>query len=359
MPLTSITSVFERAGVATPDEFATSRKAWGVAVENGSADTWLAFLARERGLTEEILLQRLSQTLNWPFLDLARLGVPAEAQQKISTKVAFQHFVLPTRFENGALQVAVSNPFDSAMLNAVRFDARCPVEFALAPRMEIEKALKKYYGVGAETLDELAEDEPIDLLVGTDKEITESDQEASVIKFVNQIIWEAFKDRATTFTWNRWTNSAYPLSHRRHSASDADAAAAETLSSRHHFPHQGHVRDEHRRKTPAPGRPHQRAHQGRGNRHPRFHRAHGLWRKRFAAAADRGKIFLSLDKLGFAPADEQAIREVDHSQAARHFAGHRSDRLGEIDLALRVASEHDQFGAKTDHHRRGTGRIRA
>jgi type II secretory ATPase GspE/PulE/Tfp pilus assembly ATPase PilB-like protein len=34
-------------------------------------------------------------------------------------------------------------------------------------------------------------------LVGEDKEITEGDQEASVIKFVNQIIWEAFKDRAT------------------------------------------------------------------------------------------------------------------------------------------------------------------
>jgi len=33
--------------------------------------------------------------------------------------------------------------------------------------------------------------------VSEDKEITESDQEASVIKFVNQIIWEAFKDRST------------------------------------------------------------------------------------------------------------------------------------------------------------------
>ena len=41
------------------------------------------------------------------------------------------------------------------------------------------------------------EDEPVELLVGEDKEITESDQEASVIKFVNQVIWEAFKDRAT------------------------------------------------------------------------------------------------------------------------------------------------------------------
>src|SRR5438045_4761826 len=83
------------------------------------------------------------------------------------------------------------------MLTAVQFEAQCPLEFALATKDEIEKALKKYYGVGAETLDELAKDEPIELLVGEDKEITEGDQEASVIKFVNQIVWEAFKDRAT------------------------------------------------------------------------------------------------------------------------------------------------------------------
>ena len=91
----------------------------------------------------------------------------------------------------------VSNPFDTALLSAVQFDAHCAVQFALAPKNEIEKALKKYYGVGAATLDEMAEDEPLELLVGEDKEITEGDQEASVIKFVNQIIWEAFKDRAT------------------------------------------------------------------------------------------------------------------------------------------------------------------
>jgi hypothetical protein len=38
-----------------------------------------------------------------------------------------------------------------------------PVQFALAPKSEIEKALKKYYGVGAETLDEMGEGEPLDL----------------------------------------------------------------------------------------------------------------------------------------------------------------------------------------------------
>ena len=118
-------------------------------------------------------------------------------RNKLSTKIAFQYSVLPAAINNGVLQVAVSDPFDAAMMSAVRFDAKMPVTFALATKTEIEKALKKYYGVGAETLDEMGESDAMDLDVAIDKEITEGDQEASVIKFVNQIIWEAFKNRAT------------------------------------------------------------------------------------------------------------------------------------------------------------------
>ncbi|HVY69113.1 MAG TPA: ATPase, T2SS/T4P/T4SS family [Verrucomicrobiae bacterium] len=182
---------------ATPGQLREWQKAWRVATEGGSTESLPAFISRESGVSEDAFLEKLAGALKWPYLDLPRVTVPNEARNKISTKVAFQFTVLPTSFEEGRLQVAVSNPFDTAMLNSVQFNAQCPVQFALAPRAEIEKALKKYYGVGAETLDEMSEDEPIDLEISSDKEITEDDQEASVIKFVNQIIWEAFKDRAT------------------------------------------------------------------------------------------------------------------------------------------------------------------
>src|SRR6185369_3566867 len=180
-----------------PDQYDELRKAWQVAVENGSQESFLTFLARELGMTDDVFLQRLASGLNWPFVELGKLTIENEARSKISTKVAFQYSVLPTAVKDGIVQIAVSNPFDAAMLNAVRFDARGPVEFALAPRTEIEKALKRYYGVGAETLDEMDDDAPLDLELPIDKEITEGDQEASVIKFVNQVIWEAHKDRAT------------------------------------------------------------------------------------------------------------------------------------------------------------------
>ena len=193
----SIKNLLATAALATPDKLEEWQKAWRVAAASGSQESLLEFVCRESGTSEEQFLQQLASALGWPFIDLKKVNVPTEARNKISTKVAFQYNALPTDFQNNTLQVAVSNPFDPAMLNSVQFDAGTPVQFALAPKAEIEKALKKYYGVGAETLDELAKDEPLELLVGEDKEITEGDQEASVIKFVNQIVWEAFKDRAT------------------------------------------------------------------------------------------------------------------------------------------------------------------
>jgi type II secretory ATPase GspE/PulE/Tfp pilus assembly ATPase PilB-like protein len=195
----SIKELLAQASQTDPQRVGDWLKAWRVATESGSQETLIDFIARETGSNEENFLLALAQVLNWPFIDLKKTQVPTEARNKISTKVAFQYLVLPTDFKDGRLQVAVSNPFDAGMISSVQFDAGAPVQFALATRGEIDKALKKYYGVGAETLDELQkdEDEPIELLVGEDKEITEGDQEASVIKFVNQIIWEAYKDRST------------------------------------------------------------------------------------------------------------------------------------------------------------------
>lgn len=197
MPFHSAKNVVASVMDASPQQFDDLRATWRTSVASGSTEPLLTFVARERGLAEDVFIQKLANAIGWPYLDLPKISVPTEARAKISTKVAFQYSVLPTAINDGTLQVAASDPFDAAMMSAVRFDAHMPVQFGLAPKMEIEKALKKYYGVGAETLEEMGEGEPMELEIANDKEITEGDQEASVIKFVNQIIWEAYKDRAT------------------------------------------------------------------------------------------------------------------------------------------------------------------
>jgi len=85
------------------------------------------------------------------------------------------------------------------------------------------------------------EEEPIELLIG-DKEITEGEQEASVIKFVNQVIWEAYKDRATDIHLEPQEDELrirYRID--EHSAPDPDAAAAQTVSGGDYFAHQSQM----------------------------------------------------------------------------------------------------------------------
>ena len=149
MAYTSIQQVFALAGLAQADQLQQWHKAWQLAVENGSTEPMMAFFCRELGISEDQFLQKLAKVLNWKYVDLPRLSIAPEARQKISTKVAFQHVVMPIQFENDILEIAINNPFSTALLNSVRFAAQCPVRFALAPQAEIEKALKKYYGVGA------------------------------------------------------------------------------------------------------------------------------------------------------------------------------------------------------------------
>src|SRR5215472_7851618 len=128
MPFISLKQFLARMDLATPAQFDEWSKAWKVAQASGSQEPLLSFICRERGLAEDVFLQKLAQALNWPYLDLPKLSVPAEARSRISTKVAFQYSVLPTEINNGSLRVAVSNPFETAMVNAVRFDAHGPVE---------------------------------------------------------------------------------------------------------------------------------------------------------------------------------------------------------------------------------------
>jgi type II secretion system protein E len=312
MALISLRDFLAGLSIATPQQFDEWSKAWRVAADNGSQESLLAFICRERGLAEDVFLQKLAQALNWPFLDLPKLSVPPEARNRISTKVAFQYSVLPTQVQDGSLQIAVSNPFDTAMLNAVRFDARSAVRFALAPKTEIEKALKKYYGVGAETLDEMAEDEqPLELLVGEDKEITESDQEASVIKFVNQVIWEAYKDRATDIHFEPAEDelriryridgilhqTPMPPQLKRYQAA---------LISRIKVMSGMNISE---KRLPQDGRINVRI---KGEEIDiRVSTVPTVYGESVSLRLlTRGKIFLSLDKLGFSTLEEQAIREI-------------------------------------------------
>ena len=149
---------------------------------------------------EDIFLPALAQAMQIPYVKVGDKPIAGEILEKVPTKAIFQYNVIPVGIENGTLRVATSEPFRPGLADSLRLASGLRVKFALSPAADIEKASKKFYGVGADTLDRLIADNQIDLDqdAGTSVgDLSNLDQEASVVKFVNQVIWEAHHDRGT------------------------------------------------------------------------------------------------------------------------------------------------------------------
>ncbi len=152
------------------------------------------------GAREEQFLEALAKAMNIPFVRLADAAIETAILEKLSTKAIFQYNVIPIAMENSTLRVATHDPFVPGLTDALRLASGFKVRLALSPASDIAKAATKFYGVGADTLERMIQDDRIELAPEEDalkKDLSEVDQEASVVKFVNQIIWEAYQDRAT------------------------------------------------------------------------------------------------------------------------------------------------------------------
>jgi type II secretory ATPase GspE/PulE/Tfp pilus assembly ATPase PilB-like protein len=159
-----------------------------------------AIVVREGHAREDAFLEALGKALNLPFVKLAGQETPRDVLDRLPPKAVFQYNVFPISFENGTLLVATSEPLAPGLADALRLASGGRVRLALSTSDDIAKAAKKFYGVGAETMDRMMQDDrfevaPEETLSKAD--LGDLDQEASIVKFVNQIIWEAYQQGAT------------------------------------------------------------------------------------------------------------------------------------------------------------------
>ena len=146
------------------------------------------------GIREEDFLEKLGETLNLPFVQLGSREIEPEVLAKLPTKAVFQYRVVPLEIENGALLVASNDPLNADLIDALRLATGMRVKLSLSTSEDIARAAKAFYGVGAETVDRMIQDDRYEVEIDADlskADLSNLDQEASVVKFVNQIIWEA------------------------------------------------------------------------------------------------------------------------------------------------------------------------
>jgi len=153
------------------------------------------------GVSEESLLKVLSKTFGVPLVDLDKVDIPREFIAKFPARLLVQHRLLPIEEKDGQVVVATCRLFETAGIDELRLAIGKDVKPALAGSSEIDRAMKKFLGVGADTLQSLISDAgEVQVIEGDDDnelDLSAAAQDASIIKFVNQILMEAIELRAT------------------------------------------------------------------------------------------------------------------------------------------------------------------
>ena len=128
-------------------------------------------------------------------------NIDPEVIQRIPAKFASHYKVMPLEFKDGKLTIAMADPSDIRALDDLKLILNMEIKGVSSSEPEILEAIRKYYGVGAETLDKMisTEDALHTAMPLTEKvqDINALAEDASIIKFVNQMLSEAIKDRAT------------------------------------------------------------------------------------------------------------------------------------------------------------------
>ena len=153
------------------------------------------------GVKEQEFLDAVGRFLGLATVDLQTRTPNPDALTKLPASAVYQYNVLPFAIDEKTITILTHDPFDTKAADGLRLIAGLKVKTALAPREEIDKAIKKYYGVGADAIEKMIEDGRYsvddDMGAMTKIDVGAEGEEASIVKFVNQIIAEADRQGAT------------------------------------------------------------------------------------------------------------------------------------------------------------------
>jgi general secretion pathway protein E len=150
---------------------------------------------------ETQFLRGISEWLRIPWWDKVLTSVPGQLREKVPARLALRYHVVPLQQDNNTIWLGLYDPFDLLARQTLAASLREKVRYTMSTRTLILQALRQGYGIGAETFEALlqgrTEDEGNPELKQETNVLDLDDSEASVVKFVNQILREALEQRAT------------------------------------------------------------------------------------------------------------------------------------------------------------------
>jgi type II secretion system protein E len=150
--------------------------------------------------TEEQVLRWLAREYDLGYTSLEDVEPDKQLLSLFPARILLKEELLPLRRLNGAVEVATSRLFATQGLDALKSLTGLNLKPVLATSEAIQREMKKWLGVGADTIDTLGEEARLQVLDEHPEEDTDLDsaaEDASIIRFVNQVLRDAIELRAS------------------------------------------------------------------------------------------------------------------------------------------------------------------
>src|SRR5262249_26020296 len=109
--------------------------------------------------TEDASLKFFSERFGVPMANLADYNPSKDFLRKFPVRVLLKHRLIPITLEKNAVTVASPRFFDTTGLDELRLATGFDVRLQLAPSVDIDRCVRRHLGVGADTLESMANDE--------------------------------------------------------------------------------------------------------------------------------------------------------------------------------------------------------
>ena len=158
-------------------------------------------LVKSGSIQESELLSFLGRQFNIPVVDLSKYEIDPEVVRLLPEEMVQKNLALPINRVGAKLIVAVADPSNMAILDAIGFKTGYAVELVLASEKEITIAINKFFDQSLEFKDIISElDEELEVVHEEDVDVSEIEKgldDAPVVKLVNFILTDAIKRRAS------------------------------------------------------------------------------------------------------------------------------------------------------------------
>src|SRR6202162_940449 len=189
----SVIDLLVASGVSSRDEAAEL----GANLNGGS---WTSQVLDSGKVDENRFLGAIGKLFHVPFVSIDPKTIDRQTLSILPSRFVFQHHILPIEVKENSVVLATYDLFNSLGRQLAGQLLKKPAEWVLVPRVQLLRTMKALYGVGAETFDEILKSKrDFEILQEgeTANDIHADDPEASIVKFVNQVIREAIVERAT------------------------------------------------------------------------------------------------------------------------------------------------------------------